>query len=179
MRVAGAWRRSTALPVTRCMKSGIGTPRRLPKCRRNVIPSIAIRRFGPEAMTTAAHPNIAKVCLICGGRLCTIAENLCASSSRAGALYPFTLFECSLCGHVQKDVGPDYQAHLDEVSPTDFRIASHGRSNSATRMRRASGGEVIRQDSFSNRAKSSNMADTRSRWRVSSGGNPAAYKFKT
>ena len=70
-------------------------------------------------MTTAVHPNIAKCCLICGGRLSTLAEHLHAASSRADALYPFTLFECSLCGHVQKDVGPEYQAHLDQV----YRVA--------------------------------------------------------
>jgi hypothetical protein len=70
-------------------------------------------------MTTAVHPTSAKACLICGGRLSIIAENLSAASSRADALYRFALFECSLCGHVQKDIGPEYQAHLDEV----YRVA--------------------------------------------------------
>jgi 2-polyprenyl-3-methyl-5-hydroxy-6-metoxy-1,4-benzoquinol methylase len=82
-----------------------------------------------QTMTTAVHPNIAKVCLICGGRLFTIAANLCASSSRADALYPFTLFECRLCGHVQKDVGPDYQAHLDEVYRAAYTLPGGGRKN--------------------------------------------------
>jgi SAM-dependent methyltransferase len=80
-------------------------------------------------MTTAVHPNIAKCCLICGGRLSTLAENLHAASSRADALYPFTLFECSLCGHVQKDVGPEYQAHLDQVYRVAYTLPGGGRKN--------------------------------------------------
>ncbi len=80
-------------------------------------------------MMTAVHPDIAKVCLICGGRLCTIAENLYAASSRADALYPFTLFECSLCGHVQKDVGPEYQARLDEVYRVAYTLPGSGRKS--------------------------------------------------
>lgn len=77
----------------------------------------------------AIHPNIAKTCLICGGVLSTIAENLYASSSRADALYPFTLFECSLCGHVQKDVGPEYQSHLDQVYKIAYTLPGGGRKN--------------------------------------------------
>lgn len=80
-------------------------------------------------MTTALHLNIAKACLVCGGRLSAIAENLFASSSRADALYPFTLFECSLCGHVQKDVGPEYQAHLDQVYRVAYTLPGGGRKN--------------------------------------------------
>ena len=80
-------------------------------------------------MTTAVHPSIAKCCLICGGRLSTLAENLHAASSRADALYPFTLFECSLCGHVQKDVGPEYQAHLDQVYRVAYTLPGGGRKN--------------------------------------------------
>ena len=75
------------------------------------------------------HLNIAKTCLICGGKLSTIAENLYASSSRADALYPFTLFECSLCGHVQKDVGPEYQSHLDQVYKVAYTLPGGGRKN--------------------------------------------------
>ena len=80
-------------------------------------------------MTTAVHPGIAKVCLICGGPLCTVAENLYAGSSRADVLYPFTLFECNLCGHVQKDVGPEYQAHLDEVYRVGYTLPGGGRKS--------------------------------------------------
>lgn len=80
-------------------------------------------------MTSAVHSNIAKVCLICGGRLAIIAENLHASSSRADALHPFTLFECSRCGHVQKDIGPDYQAHLNEVYRVGYTLPVGGRKN--------------------------------------------------
>jgi SAM-dependent methyltransferase len=80
-------------------------------------------------MTTDPHPNIAKGCLICGGRLSTIAENLHAASSRADALYPFTLFECRLCGHVQKDVGPEYQAHLDAVYRVAYTLPGGGRKS--------------------------------------------------
>jgi len=80
-------------------------------------------------MTTAVHPSSAKACLICGGRLSTIAENLSASSSRADGLYPLALFECSLCGHVQKDVGPEYQAHLDEVYRVAYTLPGGGRKN--------------------------------------------------
>jgi SAM-dependent methyltransferase len=80
-------------------------------------------------MTTVVQPNNAKGCLICGGRLSTIAENLYASSSRADALYPFTLFECSRCGHVQKDVGPEYQAHLDQVYRVAYTLPGGGRKN--------------------------------------------------
>jgi SAM-dependent methyltransferase len=80
-------------------------------------------------MTTAVHPSIANACLICGGRLSTIAENLHAASSRADALYPFTLFECIRCGHVQKDVGPQYQAHLDEVYRVAYTLPGGGRKN--------------------------------------------------
>src|SRR5690348_6734358 len=75
------------------------------------------------------HLNIAKTCLICGGKVSTIAENLYASSSRADALYPFTLFECSLCGHVQKDVGPEYQSHLDQVYKVAYTLPGGGRKN--------------------------------------------------
>ena len=80
-------------------------------------------------MTTAVHPSSAKACLICGGRLSAIAENLSAASSRADALYRFALFECSLCGHVQKDVGPEYQAHLDEVYRVAYTLPGGGRKN--------------------------------------------------
>jgi SAM-dependent methyltransferase len=79
------------------------------------------------AMTRAVHPDIAKVCLICGGQLARIGENLHAASSRADALYPFTLFECSLCGHVQKDVGPEYRAHLDDVYRVAYTLPGGGR----------------------------------------------------
>ena len=80
-------------------------------------------------MTTAVHPTSAKACLICGGRLSIIAENLSAASSRADALYRFALFECSLCGHVQKDVGPEYQARLDEVYRVAYTLPGGGRKN--------------------------------------------------
>lgn len=80
-------------------------------------------------MTTAVHPSSAKACLICGGRLSIIAENLSAASSRADALYRFALFECSLCGHVQKDIGPEYQAHLDEVYRVAYTLPGGGRKN--------------------------------------------------
>jgi len=80
-------------------------------------------------MTTAVHPSSAKACLICGGRLSAIAENLSAASSRADALYRFALFECSLCGHVQKDVGPEYQARLDEVYRVAYTLPGGGRKN--------------------------------------------------
>ena len=78
-------------------------------------------------MTTAVHPNAAKACLICGGGLRSIAEDLYAGSSRADMLYPFALFECGLCGHVQKDVGPEYQAHLDEVYRVGYTLPGGGR----------------------------------------------------
>lgn len=80
-------------------------------------------------MTTVVHPNISKACLICEGRLSAIAENLYAGSSRADALYPFTLFECNVCGHVQKDVGPEYRAHLDEVYRVAYTLPGDGRKS--------------------------------------------------
>lgn len=77
----------------------------------------------------AAHPNVAKACLICGSPLSAIAENLHAASSRADVLYRFTLFECTLCGHVQKDVGPEYQAHLDGVYRVAYTLPGGGRKS--------------------------------------------------
>ena len=76
---------------------------------------------------TAAHSDTADVCLICGGRLAKIAENLSAASSRADALYPFSLFECSHCGHVQKDVGTKYREHLDEVYRVSYALPGGGK----------------------------------------------------
>ena len=76
---------------------------------------------------TAAHSDIANACLICGGRLAKIAENLSAASSRADALYPFSLFECSHCGHVQKDVGTKYREHLDEVYRVSYALPGGGK----------------------------------------------------
>ena len=76
----------------------------------------------------AAH-SIAKTCLVCGGRLSTIAEDLYAGSSRADVLYPFTLFECERCGHVQKDVGAEYQARLDEVYRVGYTLPGGGRKS--------------------------------------------------
>ena len=91
-------------------------------------------------MTTAVHAGLAKGCLICGGPLSTIAENLSAGSSRADMLYPFTLFECSLCGHVQKDVGREYQARLDEVYRVGYSLPGGGRKSNI------SGGKVVSRE---------------------------------
>jgi len=65
--------------------------------------------------------------------LSTIAEDLHAASSRADVLYRFTLFECSLCGHVQKDVGPEYQAHLDDVYRVAYTLPGGGRKSNISK----------------------------------------------
>jgi SAM-dependent methyltransferase len=75
----------------------------------------------------AVHSDTADACLICGGRLAKIAENLSAASSRADALYPFTLFECSHCGHIQKDVGAKYREHLDDVYRVSYTLPGGGK----------------------------------------------------
>jgi SAM-dependent methyltransferase len=86
-------------------------------------------------MTSANHLDTADnmprhgACLLCKGRLSPIAQNLYAGSSRADALYPFTLFECTICGHVQKDVGTVYQKHLDEVYRVSYALPGGGRKN--------------------------------------------------
>jgi len=91
-------------------------------------------------MMTVVQPGIAKGCLICGGPLSAIAENLYAGSSRADMPYPFTLFECSLCGHVQKDVGAKYQARLDEVYRVGYSLPGGGRKSNI------SGGKVVSRE---------------------------------
>ena len=68
-------------------------------------------------------------CLLCKGRLREIAANLYAASSRADALYPFALFECTNCGHVQKDVGKSYQEQLDDVYRVSYALPGGGRKN--------------------------------------------------
>jgi SAM-dependent methyltransferase len=89
--------------------------------------------LGLPAMTNTEHsgaPNAVPVhnaCLICGGRRSKIAGNLFAASSRADALYPFALFECDHCGHVQKDVGPRYQEYLDDVYRVSYALPGGGK----------------------------------------------------
>ena len=86
-------------------------------------------------MTTAAHSLSADAeaaragCLVCRGALSKLANDLYAASSRADALYPFSLFECSHCGHVQKDVGRRYLAHLDDVYRVSYALPGGGRKN--------------------------------------------------
>ncbi|WP_316189675.1 class I SAM-dependent methyltransferase [Bradyrhizobium sp. SZCCHNS1054] len=101
---------------------------------------------------TIADPNAKKDCLICGGRLGTIAENLSAGSSRADILYPFTLFECSRCRHVQKDVGPEYQAHLDGVYRVAYTLPGGGRKSNI------SNGKVVSREKALARALGSLLA---------------------
>lgn len=48
-------------------------------------------------------------CLLCKGKLVAIVQGLPGATSRADVIYPFTLYKCSVCGHLQKDVGPQYQ----------------------------------------------------------------------
>jgi SAM-dependent methyltransferase len=83
---------------------------------------------GPLAMTNAEQP-VHAACLICKGRLREIAANLSAASSRADALYPFALFECTNCGHVQKDVGKNYQEQLDDVYRVSYALPGEGKKN--------------------------------------------------
>ena len=84
-------------------------------------------------MTDAAPPHPANAepehgaCILCHGRLSGIAENLSAGSSRADALYPFSLFECTICGHVQKGVGKRYQEQLDDVYRVSYALPGGGR----------------------------------------------------
>ena len=86
-------------------------------------------------MTNTAHSHTTNTvpghggCLLCKGPLSTIAENLHAGSSRADASYSFTLFECTVCGHVQKDVGKKYQEHLDDVYRVSYALPGEGRKN--------------------------------------------------
>jgi SAM-dependent methyltransferase len=79
-------------------------------------------------MTSAEQP-VHAACLICKGRLSEIAANLYAASSRADALYPFALFECTNCGHVQKDVGKGYQQQLDDVYRVSYALPGGGKKN--------------------------------------------------
>jgi SAM-dependent methyltransferase len=93
------------------------------------------RENGTLAMTTAARSHIANTvtvhgaCLICRGQLSKIADNLYAASSRADTLYPLALFECTNCGHVQKDVGKSYQAHMDDVYRVSYSLPGGGKKN--------------------------------------------------
>jgi hypothetical protein len=61
---------------------------------------------------------------------------------------------------------------------TAFRLAFDPLS-SAERLLRLFGEQPFAQLSSESRAKSESTAATRSRWRVSAGANPAAYKFRT
>jgi SAM-dependent methyltransferase len=79
-------------------------------------------------MTNAEQP-VHAACLICKGRLSEIAANLSAASSRADALYPFALFECTNCGHLQKDVGKSYQEQLDDVYRVSYALPGGGKKN--------------------------------------------------
>jgi uncharacterized Zn finger protein len=58
--------------------------------------------------------NIAASCIICAGKLIGLGDFL-GSTSRADKLYPFTLYECGACGHVQKDVGARYKESMLSV----------------------------------------------------------------
>jgi SAM-dependent methyltransferase len=89
-------------------------------------------------MTKAAPAQIASACLICEGPLAAIAGNLSAASSRADALYPFSLFACSRCGHVQKDVGPEYRAHLDDVYRVSYTLPGGGKKTNIVNGRAVS-----------------------------------------
>jgi SAM-dependent methyltransferase len=89
-------------------------------------------------MTIAARSDTATACLICEGPLSAIAENLHAASSRADALYPFSLFECRRCGHVQKDVGPKYREHLDDVYRVAYTLPGGGKKTNIVNGRAVS-----------------------------------------
>ena len=100
-------------------------------------------------MTNAARTHIANAvpvqaaCLICRGPLSSIAENLRAASSRADALYPFTLFACSICGHVQKDAGKSYQDHLADVYRVSYALPGEGKKNNIVNGRVISREKVL------------------------------------
>lgn len=100
-------------------------------------------------MTNTVHSSASNAvpehgaCLICKGRLSKIAENLLAASSRADALYPFTLFECTNCGHVQKDIGKSYQEHLDDVYRVSYSLPGEGKKNNIVNGRVISREKVL------------------------------------
>jgi SAM-dependent methyltransferase len=84
-------------------------------------------------MTYAEHTHSANAvpehaaCLLCKSRLSRIADHLFAASSRADTLYPFALFECTNCGHIQKDVGKSYQEHMDDVYRVSYSLPGGGK----------------------------------------------------
>ena len=72
--------------------------------------------------TSAHQKSTGLSCLLCKGKLVAIAEELLGATSRADVLYPFTLYRCSVCEHLQKDIGAQYQKIMRDVYEKNYEL---------------------------------------------------------
>jgi SAM-dependent methyltransferase len=68
-------------------------------------------------------------CLLCGGGLEVIRENLLGSTTKGDKLHSFTLCKCSACGHVQKRIDSHYQRAMHDLYNSDYAAACGQRIN--------------------------------------------------
>jgi ribosomal protein L37AE/L43A len=66
-------------------------------------------------------------CIICKGKLYSIAKNLNTASSRADKILKFSIWKCINCGHLQKKIGTKYQNHLEDVYKTSYTLPGGGK----------------------------------------------------
>src|SRR3989338_3947634 len=81
-----------------------------------------IQRTTMTNKTSAHQKSTGLSCLLCKGKLVAIAEELLGATSRADVLYPFTLYRCSVCEHLQKDIGAQYQKIMRDVYEKNYEL---------------------------------------------------------
>ncbi|MFL9880041.1 methyltransferase domain-containing protein [Herbaspirillum rhizosphaerae] len=96
-------------------------------------------------MTTTEHTQEKLSCIICKSKLLKIADNLRTASSRADKLYPLSIYKCSNCSHVQKDVNVEYQNHLEDVYKTSYTLPGGGKKTNIV-----NGNVVCRESNIAN-----------------------------
>ena len=69
------------------------------------------------------HPN---KCVLCFGEIQRISNKMSGSSSRGDKLYTFSLFQCNICGLIQKDTGRKYKSIVNDIYESNYKLPGGG-----------------------------------------------------